>query len=80
MIQDREKTEYEDLVKDLNDLDAVPRIPEQEINAFVVNLFCIDQRFASRSQDFLEYAFKLFPQKDYIILTQPHTFPESSIL
>jgi hypothetical protein len=55
-------------------------VPEQEINAFVINLFCMDQRFQSSSADFIEYAFKLFPGKDYIILTQPHTVPESILL
>jgi len=80
LVKVRETTVYEHLVRELNSLEQVPRIPEQEINAFVINLFCIDQRFASRSQDFLEYAFKLFPGKDYIILTQPHTIPESILL
>ncbi len=42
MIKIRNKTTYEHLVKDLNDLDQVPKVPEHEINAFVINLFCID--------------------------------------
>lgn len=49
MVKVREQTQYEDLVKDLDDLEQVPKVPEQEINAFVINLFCIDQRYSSRS-------------------------------
>ena len=50
------------------------------MNAIVVNMFCIDEKYESRSGDFLPYAFKLFPDKDYIIVTQPHTIPETTIL
>ncbi len=49
MVKVRKITKYEHLVKDLNTLEQIPKIPEQEINAFVINLFCMDQRFASRS-------------------------------
>ena len=34
----------------------------------------------SRSVDFLKYAFDLFPGRDYLIVTQPHTVPENALL
>lgn len=34
----------------------------------------------SRSTDFLKYAFNLFPDRDYLIVTQPHTVPENALL
>lgn len=30
--------------------------------------------------DFLPYAFSLFPDRDYVILTQPFSVPESTLL
>jgi len=38
-------------------------------NAIVINLFCIDENYENRSLEFVEYAFSLFPDRDYIILT-----------
>ena len=36
--------------------------------------------FESRSLDFVEFAFSLFPDRDYIIITQPFTVPENSLV
>ena len=36
--------------------------------------------FESRSLDFVEFAFSLFPERDYIIITQPFTVPENSLV
>jgi len=33
----------------------------------------------SRSRDFLKYAFELYPDRDYLIVTQPHTVPENAL-
>lgn len=55
-------------------------IPASASNAFVVILFCIDEQFEHRSIDFLPFAFSLFPDKDYVILTQPFSVPESTLL
>lgn len=46
----------------------------------MINLFCIDELYESRSLDFVEYAFSLFPDRDYIILTQPYTVQETTLL
>ena len=77
LFKSLESNEYRNLVMDPDNL---PEIPLQSQNAIVINLFCIDENYESRSIDFLRYAFKLFPDREYIILTQPHTIPESSLL
>lgn len=40
----------------------------------------MEAAFDSRSQDFLKYAFEMFPDREYLIVTQPHTVPENSLL
>ncbi|XP_019642271.1 PREDICTED: cilia- and flagella-associated protein 61-like [Branchiostoma belcheri] len=49
-------------------------------NAFCIHLFCIDERFEMRSQDFLPYIFSLFPEKDFVVMTVPHLVPEFPLL
>jgi len=49
-------------------------------NAFAITLFCLDEAHASRSIDFLSYAFEQFPDKEYCLLTLPSTSPPISIL
>lgn len=44
-------------------------IPEEAQNSVVVNLFCMDDNYETRAQEFLKYAFSLYPDRDYIILT-----------
>ena len=48
--------------------------------AFAVTLFCVDEIFESRSQDFLKRAFETFPDREYCIVTLPHTASESPLL
>jgi len=48
-------------------------------NAFAVTLFCMEAAFDSRSKDILNYAFDLFTDRDYLIVTQPHTVPENAL-
>jgi len=38
-------------------------------NAFAITLFCMESAFDSRSKDFLKYAFELFPERDYLVVT-----------
>ncbi|XP_042731215.1 LOW QUALITY PROTEIN: cilia- and flagella-associated protein 61 [Lagopus leucura] len=45
-------------------------------NAFCIRLFCIDEKYETRSLDFLHYVFKLFPDKDFCIILVPHCVPE----
>ena len=72
--------EYNEVVKNINDLNSLPVPPEKAKNAFAITLFCIEVAFDSRSRDFLKYAFDLYPDRDYLILTQPLTVPESTLL
>lgn len=72
--------DYEDIVKELDDLDAIPEPPEKAKNAFAITLFCMEAAFESRSKDFLKYAFELYPDRDYLIVTQPHTVAENSLI
>lgn len=71
--------QYAELVKDLNK-GELPQIPYEANNAIVVNLFCIDEIFEARSLEFVEYAFTLFPNRDYIIITQPFTVNENTLV
>ncbi|XP_075269803.1 cilia- and flagella-associated protein 61 isoform X2 [Opisthocomus hoazin] len=49
-------------------------------NAFCIRLFCIDEKHETRSQDFLHYAFKLFPDKDFCVMLVPHHVPEFHLI
>ncbi|XP_038072321.1 cilia- and flagella-associated protein 61-like [Patiria miniata] len=51
-----------------------------ESNCFIVQLFCIDEKYEMRSLDFLPMAFSLFPDKEFCILTMPHMVPEFPLL
>lgn len=64
----------------LEDLETIPEPPEIAKNAFAITLFCMEAAFDSRSKDFLKYAFDMFPDRDYLIVTQPHTVVENSLL
>jgi len=55
-------------------------VPLEAKNAICVNIFFIDSNYECRAIDFLPFAFNLFPDKEYIILTQPHTVEESVLL
>lgn len=71
---------YDELVGGINDLEFIPNPPNETQNAFVINLFCVDENYESRSLEFVEYAFTLFPEREYIILTQPFVIPETTLL
>ncbi|MCQ2817206.1 MAG: DUF4821 domain-containing protein, partial [archaeon] len=71
---------YKNILDTYTDENAIPPTPNEVQNAFCVKLFFIEQAFESRSSDFLMQAFDLFPDKDYLVLTQPHSFIENSLL
>ena len=71
---------YKEILETYNDENAIPPTPNEIINAFCVKLFFIEQAFESRSSDFLLKVFDQFPDKDYLVLTQPHSFIENSLL
>nr|XP_034957877.1 cilia- and flagella-associated protein 61 [Zootoca vivipara] len=47
-----------------------------EVNAFCIQLFCIDEKHETRSLDFMNFVFNLFPDKDFCIISVPHMVPE----
>ncbi|XP_067845502.1 cilia- and flagella-associated protein 61 isoform X2 [Heptranchias perlo] len=49
-------------------------------NVFCIQLFCIDEKYESRSQDFLPYIFGLYPDRDFCVITVPHVVPEFPLL
>ncbi|XP_028417535.1 cilia- and flagella-associated protein 61-like [Dendronephthya gigantea] len=49
---------------------------QEKASVFCVELFCIDEKYEARSMDFLPAAFKLFPDKDYCVITMPHIVNE----
>lgn len=49
-------------------------------NAFAITLYCLDTRQESRSVDLLAAAFEAFPDREYCILTQPHSAPDLPLL
>lgn len=53
----------------INDYTSIPDPVESAKNAFAVTLFCMESIFDCRSKDFLKYAFDLFPDRDYLIIT-----------
>jgi hypothetical protein len=72
--------EIQAIVEQINDLTSIPEAPDSLKNAFAITLFCMEAAFDSRSKDFLKYAFDEFPDRDYLIITQPHTVVESQLL
>jgi hypothetical protein len=64
----------------IEDQTTIPDPVESAKNAFAVTLFCMESMFDCRSKDFLKYAFDMFPDRDYLIVTQPHTIAETALL
>ncbi|NXT65499.1 CFA61 protein, partial [Chaetops frenatus] len=49
-------------------------------NAFRIRLLCIDEKYETRSLDFLHYAFSVFPDRDLCVILVPHHIPEFPLL
>ena len=65
--------EIQAVVEQIEDVDQIPNVPEDMKNAFAITLFCVEPAFDCRSADFLQYAFDEYPDREYMIVTQPHT-------
>lgn len=72
--------EIQQIVENVDDLTTIPETPDSLKNSFAITLFCMEAAFDSRSTDFLKYAFDEYPERDYLIITQPHTVVESQLL
>ncbi|KAL0967286.1 hypothetical protein UPYG_G00250310 [Umbra pygmaea] len=76
------------LPEDTQDHNAEPQDPKLALepgvvetpNAFCIQLFVIDKKFEMRSVDFLPNIFKLFPDRDFCIITVPKLAPEFPLL
>ena len=68
------------ICEQITDLTTIPDPPESAKNAFAITLFCMEAAVDSRSIDFLKHAFDKFSDRDYLIVTQPHTVPENALL
>jgi len=55
-------------------------MPQHSKDVFCVNMCCLDQAYQTQALDFLLPAFSLYPEKDYCIITQPHTAPNTPLL
>lgn len=73
-------SEIQEVVEKVDDLTTIPDAPDNLKNAFAITLFCMEAAFDSRATDFLKYAFDEYPERDYLIITQPHPVVESELL
>ncbi|XP_021564545.1 cilia- and flagella-associated protein 61-like [Carlito syrichta] len=48
--------------------------------AFCIQLFCIDEKHEARSLDFMNFVFRLFPDKTFCIISLPHLTPEFTLI
>lgn len=71
---------YLNAVAHLDDLETIPEPPEEAKNSFGLVLYCMDEAFESFGIEFLETAFAQFPEREYMIITQPHTVQENSLM
>lgn len=71
---------YSFLLANFDDENASVPTSSEVLNAFCVKLFFIEQAFESRSTDFLLQAFDCFPDKDYLVIVQSHSYYENSLL
>lgn len=55
-------------------------MPQHAKDVFCVNICCLDQAYQMQACDFLLPAFSLYPEKDYCVITQPHTAPNTPLL
>ncbi|KAL4649013.1 cilia- and flagella-associated protein 61 [Arapaima gigas] len=56
------------------------RVQSKASNAFCIQLFFVDQKYETRSVDFLPYMFALFPDRDFCIISVPMMVPEFPLL
>ncbi|XP_067240532.1 cilia- and flagella-associated protein 61 [Chanodichthys erythropterus] len=54
--------------------------PDGPPNAFCIQLFSVEKKFEMRSADFLPYLFKLFPDRDFCVISVPKLTPDFPLL
>lgn len=53
---------------------------EQESVAFAITMFCMKDDFSEQALDFMQFAFEMFPTRDYCVVSLSHTSRIPSIL
>lgn len=83
---DVQRAELSDAFLDLaaftGETDSSPELQQQRLleKAVCVTLFCLKSEYSHRAGDFLTPIFERFPDKDYLLLTQPFTSPTAPLL
>nr|XP_002126453.1 cilia- and flagella-associated protein 61 [Ciona intestinalis] len=82
LFQDNEENKNEEVFFRESPISPKPFVStyKGESNAFSIQLFCIDEQYEMRSADFLPKIFKLFPDKDFAVITVPHLVPEFPLI
>lgn len=75
-----ENNSFYSTISQMSEEDIMQNLPDGAKNAVCINIFFIHETFECRAIDFLSYAFELFPDKEYIIMTQPFAREESVLL
>ncbi|XP_048063980.1 cilia- and flagella-associated protein 61 isoform X2 [Megalobrama amblycephala] len=60
--------------------DTMDSEPDGPPNAFCIQLFTVEKKFEMRSADFLPYLFKLFPDRDFCVISVPKLTPDFPLL
>jgi hypothetical protein len=64
-----ENNRFYSTISEMSEDDIMQNLPDSAKNAVCINIFFIHETFECRAIDFLAYAFELFPDKEYIIMT-----------
>ncbi|EDV28663.1 uncharacterized protein TRIADDRAFT_19305 [Trichoplax adhaerens] len=70
------------LLQDIKGIDRASSAPVYQGTPSVIciQLYCIDEKYETRSLDFITAAFDFFPNVDYCVITVPHLVPEFPLL
>jgi len=72
---------WKEFLYKINDVDKdLKDIPEDASNAFCITLFFTHQMIDNLSYSFIEKAFEQFPDKEYMVITQPHRNKDNQLL
>ncbi|XP_051955080.1 cilia- and flagella-associated protein 61 [Xyrauchen texanus] len=69
----------ESCIKETVDSSKDPELHDSP-NVFCIQLFTMEKRFEMRSADFLPYLFKVFPDRDFCVISVPKLVPEFPLL
>ena len=80
-IREQYRPEGQDHFKNAPDLEARLNQPPARLrNAISVNMFFIDKQYESYALHFISQVFQFFADKDFLLLSLPHSSPEFPLL